>query len=486
MAEVSFGPYAPDVATVGTPKTSYVKNVLPTINGYGPMRGVNAFTNAFTGTCLGLLGAVQLDGASVFFAGSATKLYKLNGTTRNFDDVSRTSGGAYAVEAREMWDFCQFGNNLIATTNGNDVQAFTLGSSTNFAALAGSPPQARRCAVVGDFVVLSSLTTNANRIQWSGINDSTFWTVGSNQCDYQEFPDGGFVQGVAGGEVGIVFQDRAIRRMTYVGPPAIFDFQRISDSKGVLMRYSICKSAGITYFLSNDGFYKIDLAGQMTPIGASRVNATVLADLDAQDHRNMLGVADPVSPRIFWFYKSFNRLTGTYFDKVVIYDWNLDRWSYAEMTVAGATPMLQLSATLDGLDTVANLDALPFSLDNYTYNYTQKIGVMGADNKVGFLDGTTLEATLDTPEGAIGDGVRTFIRDVAPIGDASSVRISVRHRDRLIDSLAQTAETTIGVRGYAPQRINSRFNTVRARIPAGSTWTYLRGVDVIARSGGQR
>ena len=486
MAEISFGDYSPDVATVGTAKSSYVKNVLPTINGYGPLRGINPFTNAFPSNCLGLFGAVQLDGSSVFFAGSATKLYKLNGTTRNFDDVSRVLGGAYAVEAREMWDFCQFGNTLIATTTGNAPQAFTIGASSNFAALAGSPPQARRCSVVGDFVVLSSLTSNPNRIQWSGINDATSWTVGTNQSDYQEFPDGGFVQGVSGGEIGLVFQDRAIRRMVYTGPPNIFEFQRVSESKGVLMRYSICKSAGVTYFLSNDGFYKIDLSGQMTPIGANKVNATVLADLDIQDPRHMVGVADPVSPRIFWFYKSFNNSSGNFFDKVVIYDWNLDRWSYAELLTNCAAPMLQLSATLEGLDAVANLDALTFSLDNYTYNYIQKIAVMGSDGKVGFLDGDTLEAILDTPEGAIGNGVRTFVKDLAPVGDAGSAYLSVRYRDRLVDPLSQSPESVIGVRGYAPQRVNARFNTVRTRVPAGASWTYLRGVDVQGRTGGLR
>jgi hypothetical protein len=433
-----------------------------------------------------MFGAVQLDGSSVFFAGSSTKLYKLNGTTRAFDDVSRTSGGAYAVGTQQLWDYCQFGNSLIAVTDNNAPQLFTIGTSSNFAALTGSPPNAKRCTVVGDFVVLSSLTSYPNRIEWSAINDPTGWTVGTNQCDYQEFPDGGLVQGVSGGEIGIVFQDRAIRRMIYVGPPNIFEFQRVSESKGCMMRYSICKSAGITYFLSNDGFYKIDLAGQMTPIGANRVNETVLADLDASDQRHMIGVADPVNPRIYWFYSSLTSVTGAYYEKVVVYDWVLDRWSFGENTIQSAATMLQLSATLEGLDAVGTLDALTISLDNYTANYNQRIVAMGTDGKIGFFDGSTLEATIDTPEGMIGNGVRTYIRDVAPIGDATTAEMSIKYRDRLIDSLSQSTETTIGVRGYAPQRVNARFNTVRTRVPAGDTWTFLRGVEVQARTGGIR
>lgn len=573
MTEIQFGPYEPDVASVGTVKNSYVKNVVPTVNGYGPIGSINAFTNALPDYCLGLFGAVQKDGTAAVFAGTATKLYKLNATTRFWDDVSRASGGDYGVEAREMWDFTQFGNYVIATSNNNAPQYFDLGASTKFAALTGSPPAARRCAVVGDFTVLASLsaTGQSNRIEWSGINDATSWTVGTNQCDYQDFPDGGFVQGISGGEIGIVFQDRAIRRMIYTGPPNIFDFQRISDSKGVMMRYSICKMAGITYFMSNDGLYKIDLAGQLSPIGANRVNKSILAELDATDHRHMIGVADPYNTLIYWFYKTTGSSSGAYLNKVLIYDWALDRFSQAEINSAHATSMLQLSTTLDGLDnlvyssatvtisiaspgvitwtghgaaansavqftttgalptgltagttyfvktvlgadtftvsatkggTVINtsgtqsgthtgkqldgLDRLPFSLDVYTSEYRQRLAVISSDNKLGFLDGSNLEAIIDTPEGAIGNGTRTFVRDVAPVGDASAANMSVRYRDRLIDSLLTSGETQIGVRGYAPQRVNARFNTVRARIPSGSTWSYLRGVDVNGRAGGSR
>lgn len=572
MAEMNFGPYEPDVKSVGTVKTSDVKNVVPSVNGYAPLNDINPFTQAMTGYCRGLFGAVQKDGSVNVFGGTDTKLYSLNGTTRLWDDATRASGGNYSVGARELWDFCQFGNYVIATTDSNAVQYFELGVSSKFAALSGSPPQARRCSVVGDFVVLASLSASgeSNRIQWSGINDATSWTVGTNQSDYQDFPDGGFVQGISGGEFGLVFQDRAIRRMVYTGPPNIFEFQRISDTKGVMMRYSICKQAGNTYFMSNDGFYKIDISGQLVPIGANRVNSTVLADLNTESHRNMIGVSDPFNPRIFWYYKSLTNNLGNYLDKIVIYDWALDRWSYAELNVAAATTMLQMSATLEGLDalvynsstvtiTIASpgvvswtahgmsngtavklsttgalptgltagttyyvvnaatntfqlsatrggtaintsgtqsgthtatqldgLDRLPFSLDNYTNTYKQRMAVMGINNTLGFLDGDTIEATIDTPEGAVGNGVRTFVRDLAPIGDSANVHMSVRYRDRLIDSLSTSSETQIGVRGYAPVRVNARFNTVRARVPAGETWTFLRGVDVNGRSGSLR
>jgi hypothetical protein len=93
---------------------------------------------------------------------------------------------------------------------------FDLSSATSFSNCAGSPPQAAYISVVGRFLVLSGLLSNPYRIQWSGLNATTTWTSGVNSSDFQDFPDGGVVRGVAGGEFGTVFQDQAIRRMSYI------------------------------------------------------------------------------------------------------------------------------------------------------------------------------------------------------------------------------------------------------------------------------
>ena len=484
MAEIAFGPFEPDIASVGTPKSSYVNNVVPRADGWGPLQSVEAFTNAMTGNCRGATGAVQLDNSTAIFGGSDTNLYKVDPTARTWTDVSKVGG--YTVSTKELWDFAQFGDGVIAVTNNNNPQSYTLGSSSAFADLAGSPPQARRVSVVGDFLVLSGLTNNPNRIQWSAINDPTTWTPGSSQADYNDFPDGGYVQGIAGGEIGLVFQDRAIRRMIYVGPPLIFQFQRISEDRGVLMRYSICKSGGITFFLSNDGFYMVDRGGGMTPIGSKRVDRTILATADLTDPRYMQAVADPVTKRVHWFYKSVSSANVNVLDKELIYDWALDRWSQADANVACATSVIPLSTTLESLDAIGNLDALPYSLDSYTSTYASSLALMTTAGRLGFRTGANIEATLDTPEGMIGKGVRTYIKGAQPVGDAAGALVSCRHRDRVFDTYIEGVETPIGVRGYATFRTNGRFNTIRTRIPAGELWSYMRSVDVDSKPAGIR
>src|SRR5207244_2448729 len=159
------------------------------------------------------------------------------------------------------WKFAQTGNLVFATQANTVLQVFDLTSSSAFGDALGSPPQAGYIDVVGRFLVLSGLQSIPYRIQWSGLNSfnaSQSWTSGVNSSDFQDFPDGGIVRGVAGGEFGIVFQDQAIRRMSYVpGSPVVFQIDRIAQDKGLFAPYSIIRAGEIVFFCSGHGFHRI-------------------------------------------------------------------------------------------------------------------------------------------------------------------------------------------------------------------------------------
>lgn len=486
MPKIMFGSFQPDVESIDTQGSSYVHNVIPTASGYGPFKDLVDFAEALPARCLGAFGVIDDDNTSHIFAGTSTKLYKLNPTTRAWADVTRASGD-YSVASREYWSFAIFGQNIVAVTDGNNPQLFTLGSSSVFDDLGGSPPQARRVAVVGDFLVLIGLTSNPNRIQWSGINDIEEWTPGTASSDYQDFPDGGQTVNVSSGEFGLVFQDTAIRRMIF-NPvsPSIFDFSRISETRGLFMPHSLVKVHSAAFFYSSDGFYRIDGTGALTPIGENRVDATLGADIDLTNPRFMIGVADPGSTRIMWFYKSVDNGNENKLDKVLIFDWQRNQWAQASIDVEYICTTSALGATLEGLDSLGDLDALPFSLD--LYQTTPKFRVTGFDtlHAPGYFDGDALEATLDLPEATLGAGVRMAVRSVAPLSDAVSAYVKIGKREHLNGAVTYSNETAINFRGYAPQRASGRFLTARLRIPAGANWSWVRGLDVDAVNMGLR
>jgi hypothetical protein len=184
--------------------------------GYGPFTSeVNLSQDASQNILTVFAG--KFAGTTTLFGAGATKIFKFDSTDATMDDVSRT---ASAYTSTDRWSYTQFGRVIIAANGTNVLQGWTLNSSDNFADLSASAPAAAFVTVVRDFVVAARTAANANRVLWSDINDETDWVSGTtSQSDYQDIPDGGDIQGVRGGEFGLVFLERAIVRMSYIGAP---------------------------------------------------------------------------------------------------------------------------------------------------------------------------------------------------------------------------------------------------------------------------
>jgi hypothetical protein len=198
--------------------------------------------------------AGKASGSTTLFAGGASKLFKFDAADLDLDDVSQMDG--YTAT---YWDFTQFGKVVIAANGTDKLQGWTLGTSTEFADLDASAPAAKFVTVVRDFVVSAGDATNANKVYWSDINDETDWTPGAaSQSDTQIIADGGDIKGLTGGEIGIVLLERSIVRMTYIGSPLFFQFDNISRGVGCFASGSVAQYKGITYFLSDNGFYQCD------------------------------------------------------------------------------------------------------------------------------------------------------------------------------------------------------------------------------------
>src|SRR6478609_7152297 len=186
MRPVALPPYAPDVTSLMTGVSSLIQNVVPRVDGYGPMQSLQRFSKIGPGVCRGYFFARRADGSILVFFATSTDLYLVNNTDLSWIKVSKGGAAYNAVPNDANWQFVQFNDTILATQQNTVVQAFTLGSSTEFADLAGSPPQAGSIAIVGFFVVLTDLLSNTRRVQWSDLGNITVWTAGVGLSDFQD------------------------------------------------------------------------------------------------------------------------------------------------------------------------------------------------------------------------------------------------------------------------------------------------------------
>lgn len=488
MPILSFGEFRPDVSDYQGQTTRTILNVLPRGDGYGPFSAFSAYTSAMAAPCRGYFYARKNDGSIAVFAGTSTKLYLLDNTANTFGDVSKGSGTYSALSNNAQWQFAQFNNFVIAVQQNAPPQVFDLTSSSNFADLGGSPPQASYVAVVNRFLVLSGIQTNVYRIQWSGLNALTTWTSGVNQSDFQDLPDGGIVRGVAGGEYGVIFQDSSIRRMTYSpGAPYIFGIDRIAQDDGLFAPYSLINAGNRILFCSPQGFKMLLPGGYPTPIGKERVDRTFFADLDGSALQMFIGASDPRTTVAYWGYKSVNGASGR-FDKLLAYDWALDKFAPILMSGEYLATLSKPGITLEGVDAAygSNLDTLTLSsLDDISNAALSKVSMINENHKLGFFTGSNLEATLQTPEQG-GDGRRIYVNGFRPVSDTNSAFGSLTFRETAQATASTTAETAINAIGMCPQRKTGRYFRGNLRIPAGAIWTFAAGVEPDSKLQGKR
>lgn len=419
-----------------------------------------------------------------------------SGLTANAFTVSTTAGGTAvntssagsgthsftgyytAVPTNDQWQFAQFNNYVFAVQINTAPQVFDLSSSTAFADLGGSPPQARYIAIVNRFVVLSGLgSSTPYRVQWSGYNATTTWTAGTSQSDYQDIPDGGIVRTIAGGEFGIITQDSSIRRMIYApGSPVVFQFERISEDKGIAAPLSLVRGGDRVFYAGTDGFQMIVPGGYPTPIGKEKVSATFLADLDTSAQQYCIGASDPRSTRVYWAYRSSSDSTSG-FNKILCYDYALERWSLLSVSGEYLSTLAAPGITLESLDSVSSsIDALSTSLDDISTAAVSKLAGINTSHKLGFYSGSNIEATLVTAARG-GDGRRIRVRGFRPVTDAGTVYGSISKRETASATESYSTESAMNSYGNVIVNVSTRYARGKMRIPAGTTWTFATGVE---------
>ena len=379
-----------------------------------------------------------------------------------------------------------FGPLVLAVTNTDDPQKYDVTSSTEFAALGGTPPRARYIAVVRDFVVLGCIHQNERRVFWSGINDAEHWTAGTNSSDYQDFPSGGPVRGLLGGETGYVFQAQKVTRMTFVpGSSEIFQFDEVEGGRGLVAPHSLVKSARTAYYLSTDGFYSFDIgAGASQPLGVGKWAQWLQDDIKPGTESLVLGGIDPAQRLIMWAYVPRSS-TGQSPTRVLLYRWDLEEASYADIEIDALAQWLTQGVTLDDLGAFGTLDTLPFSLDSPVWKGGAGIlGAFGSDNYLSFLSGPAMEGQIITADG-FKQG-RVLISATRPQVDTASVTVAISARERDGDTITFAPDKSLEDTGEVPAHVSGNIVRARVTVAAHANWSALKGIDTKIRSRGRR
>ena len=400
-----------------------------------------------------------------------TVVYDKNGNTALTNLVDKATYYVVKIDANTI---------KLATTNLNAVTTVVI----VLTATAGSETHKLEKSIIYN-----------QRIKWSAINDSSDWTPsGDTQSGYQDIVGShGSVMAIVSGEsYAVIFMERAIYRMDYVGTPLIFQFSKVADNIGAFISKSVVSFGSDIFFLAQDGFYKLSGGDTLVPIGNGRVDNYFFNDLSS-DLDGVSSAIDPNNSVAVWSYRGSGADgTNDINNKLLIYNYSVDKWATGsgldvQFISSGSQEAFD---TLEKLDVLGDLDSLPKTLDSYYYS-SGVYGLAGfnSDKKFGKFLGGSLPATIDTTEFQGAKDSRSAITNVRPIVDAKTsqsvvVTVTPITRNTQTETITVGSPVSIQSSGDCPMRSSSRYH--RIRVKTTGNFLTMSGVDVTAKPTGKR
>lgn len=496
MPVVQLGDWLPDQAQLAT-GVVMAKNTVRTAAGYRPFGSAQAISHGSIPAPSPTLTMARntANDLVIVAAGGDGNLYRFDRSALTWSKISST-----AYVGVDNWYFVEFGNKLLASNGVSKIQSYDLSVGTfTFGDLSASAPQAKFITLVKDQIFAGSYpdattgTMQLARVGWSAVNDPTNWNPDQTVlCDFQDNPDCGALMGLTGGAYGVALFEKIVKRITFVGPPVIYEFDPILNSHGCMAAGSVLSHLNFVFYLSYAGFMMFD-GNSVTPIGAEQVDRYFFNDASPSLIPHMRVGLNPLSHAVMWVYAGSGN-NGTN-NACLIYNYAVQKWSHGDLNASCLSQIAMPGYTLDELDQFcaappaapAGIDSLQASLDSSTWAGGSLFpGAMDYNGNLCNLTGPPNQAIIDTKELSLNEMRYSMLQALYPLieGDASTVSAQVSSRSRNQMNWTQGPVVAQNAEGWIGTRQGGRFHRVRLFI--NGYWTHAIGVEYLAQPMGRR
>lgn len=475
---IAFGNYAPDASDFNAGIMPYMRNAQPKQDGWMPTPSLAAYSSAVPARPRGAALARRSDSGYSPFVATSSNIYVLDPATKGW--TSRGSG--YSLALGHSWGWVQFGSTLIACHLNDNLQYVDVDGSSSFAELAAI--KCRNLCIIGANVFALGLSGEPNAVQWCGTEDASFWTVGEKGADKQTFPDGGeALFGVSGERGGFIIQRHAVRQVVWQ-PGNVFNFAFYPIANiGVVGKDAACQYDKRAFFLSDGGFKEM-VDGVIKSIGKGRVDRAFLAEVNKRRLSEVQCAIDPLNNVVRWTYPS-ESYEGDGFDRVIGYDWELDRWFREEIEIELLSTAATPGETLESLDNIsASLDDWAISLDSPAW--TDGVPVYTAyasDYKLSLAQGANMDAVFETADVELFPGYRSFVSSASLVTDCEAPTLQVGTKDKRSSPVVWSSE--IGMERDGSFSARSEGKLIRFRANLSGDWDVIHGLtEIDGKQGG--
>ena len=309
-------------------------------------------------------------------------------------DVPFTSGTGIEVDAR-TWSFDLFGEDLVASVNGNSL--ITWDSSAGVSSRAtlindtttsdATCPDTTRGGIVStpDRHLVALAADDPLRVRWASQETTSTWTAAAtNTAGSQLLTGGSKIIGAkrTRGQI-LIWTDTTLHSMTFRGPPYIFGFRELATGCGLGSPNGVVEIGGNVFWIGVNQFFGFD--GAVKPIPSS-VSNHVFDDFNLNQIEKVVAGLNKQHNEVFWFYPSSGSAEN---DRYAKYNYRENAWDVGTMV---------RTAWVDASTFTNNVGA---SSDGYLYQHE-----VGVD-----ADGSAMTSYIQSADIDIGDGEEVMFVD---------------------------------------------------------------------------
>tara|TARA_B100000073_G_scaffold347224_1_gene360849 strand:- start:1330 stop:3156 length:1827 start_codon:yes stop_codon:yes gene_type:complete len=274
--------------------------------------------------------------------------------------TQRPSTGTYSEAS--SWSLDNYGQYLVGVHfDSGTLVEWQLGSSAVAAPVANAPTNNLGLVVTEErFIFLLGAGGNPRKVQWCDFEDNTLWAAAStNQAGSETLQvSGQIMQGIKTRGQTLIITDTSAFVARYVGPPYIYQFDRVADGSGAVSRMSAVDTDMGAFWMGQKGFFTFD--GNTVKELPCEVHDYIYDDINVNQQSKIWAFSNTEFSEVWWFYPSASSLE---IDRYVAYDLLEGHWLIGNLSRTGGvsrgvfrTPVLsgELAETITYNVTVAD------------------------------------------------------------------------------------------------------------------------------------
>jgi len=436
--------------------------------------------------------------------GANTAIYRFDGT-----NVTNVSSQTYSNSPR--WQSAQIGAGVIMN-NGTEVPEFMFPNGSAFAALTAWPTNVTTQCLkpFNSFLIMVGYEDLTNRypytVRWSDEYDpasvpqswditSTTNLAGENVLSGN---NGELIDQLTLNDANIIYAERGVFAMTFIGAPLVFAFREIFNDDGIINRGAVAGFFGQHLVVGQNDIYVHD-GNNKRSIVDKRVRRQFFAEL--RDTRSVFCQSIPDRSEVWICYADDDSSDSQTANRALVYNWAQDAFTFIDL------PNIRALTLADKMDTSGDWDNSPVTWaqsSDYWSNASittagQNIKLFGAgylDDKVYQhndtygADGSALDAFIEASKldlDAITGGSTATIKQInqilPQIEGSGAVTIRVGVSDSPQQGVQWIAERSYNIESdhKIDVRASGRYLALRFQSASSENWWKVTGLDIDIR-----